>query len=141
STATAAFYRPSGGLTSDDRRSGRSPPLEGPSLTNITVDFSHRQRYTESLLGNSRPRSPPGCHHPGNGLEEGSSPPLPGGRGVTMRVLSGHQGLVRCVGYAADGRTLASTGDDTTIKLWDPAAGQERAVLRGHTGPVHGLAF
>ena len=40
-----------------------------------------------------------------------------------------------------DGRTLGSSGQDTTIILWDIQTGGARRVLQGHTGAVTGLAF
>jgi WD40 repeat protein len=39
------------------------------------------------------------------------------------------------------GQLLATAGDDNTIRLWDTATRQERAILVGHTGPLHDLAF
>jgi WD40 repeat protein len=45
------------------------------------------------------------------------------------------------VAFSRDGRTLASSGDDGTIKLWNLASLQEAATLHGHEGPVSGLAF
>jgi WD40 repeat protein len=46
---------------------------------------------------------------------------------------------VRSAAFAPDGRTLATGGEH--IKLWDVAAWEERATLRGHTGPVCAVAF
>jgi WD40 repeat protein len=43
--------------------------------------------------------------------------------------------------FSPDGRTLATGGNDATIKLWNLASLQQTATLRGHTGPVNGLAF
>ena len=43
--------------------------------------------------------------------------------------------------FSPDGRTLATGGDDATIKLWNLASRQQTASLRGHTGPVNALAF
>src|SRR5262249_35372710 len=37
--------------------------------------------------------------------------------------------------------TLASGGADRCVRLWDPATGKEKAVLRGHAGTVLSLAF
>ena len=36
---------------------------------------------------------------------------------------------------------LASSSDDSTIKLWDVSKGQELCTLRGHTSWVHAVAF
>ena len=36
---------------------------------------------------------------------------------------------------------LASSGGDGTVRLWDPADGEERRVLKGHTSDVYRIAF
>jgi WD40 repeat protein len=45
--------------------------------------------------------------------------------------LKGHKKRVNSVAYSPDGKRLASASDDQTIKLWDPATGQELHPLRG----------
>ena len=45
------------------------------------------------------------------------------------------------VAFSPDGRLLASCGGDKTVQLWDPAAGQQRHTLTGHSGSVLGVAF
>src|SRR4051812_2215964 len=55
--------------------------------------------------------------------------------------LKGDTGGVRSVAYSPDGNTLASGNGDGTIKLWDVAAGRERATLKGHTFPVGSVAY
>jgi WD40 repeat protein len=49
------------------------------------------------------------------------------------------------VAFAPDGRTLATTSNDRTVRLWD-LSDRDRphplgAPLTGHTGPVEGVAF
>ncbi len=56
-------------------------------------------------------------------------------------VLEGHIGAVGAVcAVLTDGRTfLASGGDDGTVRLWDPATGEQNRVFNGHTGLVFGV--
>jgi WD40 repeat protein len=70
--------------------------------------------------------------------------------GKVLRKLDGHRraddlppvnSQVTAVAYSPDGRLLASSSWDRTVKLWDPATGQERATLLGHTHSVGAVAF
>ena len=68
--------------------------------------------------------------------------PLPPGAVVrfgTTRLR--HGGNVSAVALSPDGKTLASAGEDKTIRLWDPATGKALGTLEGHTGEVRCLAF
>jgi WD40 repeat protein len=56
-------------------------------------------------------------------------------------VLKGHAKAVSAVAWSADGKAVATAGDDRTIRLWDPATGQQTASLpgiarEGYGGPV-----
>jgi WD40 repeat protein len=51
-------------------------------------------------------------------------------RSEPRKVLEGHTGELLAVCFSKDGKTLASGAEDGTIRLWDPATGRERAVLR-----------
>jgi WD40 repeat protein len=48
---------------------------------------------------------------------------------------------VTALAFSPDGRRLASSGDDRTIRIWEPVSGLGVFVLRGHAGPVWDLAF
>jgi WD40 repeat protein len=43
--------------------------------------------------------------------------------------LNGHRGTVNAVALTPDGLTLATTGDDGTVRLWNPAVAREWATL------------
>jgi hypothetical protein len=52
-----------------------------------------------------------------------------------------HKSVVRSVAFSPDGKTLASGGEDGTVKLWDAVGGNETASLTGHKGRVRSVAF
>ena len=51
-------------------------------------------------------------------------------RGVPIRTLTGHAGRTWVVLYSPEGGTLATWGDDGTVRLWDAASGLERFRFR-----------
>ena len=77
-------------------------------------------------------------------LEDSSRPaigPHSQAAGKELAVLR-HSGVyVLALAFSPDGKTLASTSFDKTIKLWDVATGKERATLIGHLDRVHSVAF
>jgi WD40 repeat protein len=61
--------------------------------------------------------------------------------GRVVRILEGHKGPVWSLSFAPDGKTLATAGEDGTVRLWELATGQERVRLTGHRGRVSAAAF
>ncbi|HUA43836.1 MAG TPA: TIR domain-containing protein, partial [Solirubrobacteraceae bacterium] len=56
--------------------------------------------------------------------------------------MTGHTNSVATVAFSRDGKTLASAGDDDTVRLWSVATHRELGrPLLGHTAPVRSVAF
>ena len=55
--------------------------------------------------------------------------------------IEGHNGGVSSVTISADGKTLASGGDDNTIKIWDVGTGELKHTLEGHNSSVRSVTI
>lgn len=63
------------------------------------------------------------------------------GQQPELVVRTGHTGSVDSVVFSPDGKTLASGGNDSTIKLWDVATGRELRTFAGHSENVFTVSF
>ncbi|KAF3927833.1 hypothetical protein ABW20_dc0102572 [Dactylellina cionopaga] len=61
--------------------------------------------------------------------------------GAELQKLEGHKGRVNAVAFSPDGRHLASTSDDCTIRLWDAATGEQVKSFEGHSDWATTVAF
>lgn len=55
------------------------------------------------------------------------------------RVISGHQGWVRCVSVEPGNEWFATGSSDRTIKIWELGSGKLKLTLTGHISTVRGL--
>jgi pleiotropic regulator 1 len=58
-----------------------------------------------------------------------------------MRVISGHEGWVRCIAVDPTNQWFASSGNDRLIKIWDLASGTLKLSLTGHVSAVRDIAI
>jgi WD40 repeat protein len=64
---------------------------------------------------------------------------LPEGR--LLHSLKGHAYAISGLAFSPDGKQLASSSLDQTLRLWDTSTGESLRVLRGHTNIIHGVAW
>jgi WD40 repeat protein len=58
-----------------------------------------------------------------------------------LRTVEAHAGWTRAVAVSPDQSTVASCGNDNTVKLWNAADGKPIRTLEGHTSHVYNVAF
>jgi eukaryotic-like serine/threonine-protein kinase len=61
--------------------------------------------------------------------------------GTRIRAVHGHDGPLTSVAYSPDGKTLATSSWDRTVKLWDAETGARLSTLTGHHDWVCHVAF
>jgi WD40 repeat protein len=58
-----------------------------------------------------------------------------------LHTVKAHDGFARAVTISPDGSTVASCGNDRTIRLWKTADGSAIRTLEGHESHVYNIAF
>jgi WD40 repeat protein len=64
---------------------------------------------------------------------------LPAGR--IARLLHGHKGPVSDLAFSPDGKRLASTSYDKTLRIWDIGSDEKEKILEGHEHYVNAVAW
>lgn len=62
-------------------------------------------------------------------------------KGERLRELTGHTDDVRSLHFSNDGKSLVSSSDDHTIRVWDVATGKSSFVELGHQHIVRDISF
>jgi WD40 repeat protein/transcriptional regulator with XRE-family HTH domain len=68
------------------------------------------------------------------------NPHLPG-QTMCVRTIQASTMPLSSLAFSLDGKVLASSGNDITVKLWDVESGQLLDVLEGHTDRTRRIAF
>jgi hypothetical protein len=58
-----------------------------------------------------------------------------------LRTVEAHAGWIRAVAVSPDQSTVASCGNDNTVKLWNAANGKPIRTLEGHASHVYNVVF
>jgi WD40 repeat protein/serine/threonine protein kinase len=61
--------------------------------------------------------------------------------GTLLTTFTGFKGNIRAVAISPDGKLIAASGEERTIRLLEKDNGNQVAALDGHTAPVDSLAF
>jgi WD40 repeat protein len=91
------------------------------------------------------PATAPAGAIPGRALQSAASAWATGSPWEPFAALAGHAGAVFAVAVSADGRLVASGGQDTMIRLWAGSTDESHwgplVALEGHAGAIFALAL
>jgi WD40 repeat protein len=120
-----------------DATSGREiRTLRGHTFPILGVAFSPDGKRLASAAGN-RENNQDGVRKPTVGELKLWNPDT----GEEILPLRGHTDSVNGVAFSPDGKYLASTGTDRTVRVWDALTGKELSTLKGHSEMVLVVAF
>ncbi|MFD6888805.1 WD40 repeat domain-containing serine/threonine protein kinase [Streptomyces sp. NPDC059957] len=137
--AVAAGGMPLGVHLMQSRSEGDSPSRSGPSLPAPSQSWWSEKLDTKGFR--SMAFSPDGKTLAGGQGPDGGVEIWDVASRQRTAVFSGHTHQVFAVMFSADGRTLLSASQDTTIRLWETATGRPLTKLTGSDGTVWSAAL
>ncbi|MCY0939896.1 WD40 repeat domain-containing serine/threonine protein kinase [Streptomyces antarcticus] len=114
-------------------------PTPSPTPSPVVSKTSARRLPRRTLLFGGLAAGVTAAAVPGYLVWRGSGADPDPGKPVAR--LGGHTHEIGCLAFGPDGKTLASGGDDDTVRLWDVATGRTITTYRGHTDNVMSVAY
>jgi WD40 repeat protein len=62
-------------------------------------------------------------------------------RGKPQLTIPGHSGVVRSLSLSADGATIATSGDDRTVRIFDAKTGAPQLTIDDTAGGVRSVSY
>ncbi len=127
-------------LTSGSKSGSNTTPVVAANPTTVAAN----NPATTSASANTVASNP---NNTTSGSSTTSAAPIAGGKIKTLNLsyatpgIPGHTLAVTAVAVSPDNKTVATGGQDETVRLWDIVTGKELVVLHDHTGAVAALNF